>query len=488
MNDEVARLQTQLDRLSDELSTAQKNIRKLEKRDTWRPNALALTCFALVIALGISLFGAKASSENERKEASALSSDVPTKVKAPFEVDDQNGQPIMIVREDNGPNGSIDRGVYIFNEARQAVIHLRSTSDDGGGGRIRVGDGITGATTESGIGNGVEIGGTQQKSGVQIVRQGKKVVSIGGEQYDKYTVVDGKQVTEKGGAIQVFDSSEKPIATLNGQKAGGSLTIFGSASKPIATLDSQTDGGSLKLYNSNNKTEATLDALKDGGSLKIQGADSKTQASLDTQSDGGSLKLFGTGEKKAVTLESKSDGGSLSIFNTAEKAAATLSSDASEGKLAINDKSGELVATVVAGNNGGIMKVSKAGDQHTFSSMNAVDEGLGVLVRKAGARVAFMGSQDGQSIVYVFSGSDSPTAGLLASKAGKGVVAVYNNLVPIAFLTESDKHDGGGSVTVTDPAGNGVFSAGYSGDGGEACLDRKGTLKCLGIGLPLQIN
>ena len=43
---------------------------------------------------------------------------------------------------------------------------------------------------------------------------------------------------------------------------------------------------------------------------------------------------------------------------------------------------------------------------------------------------------------------------------------------------------GGGNVTTTDPAGSGVFSAGFiGGDGpGTACVLHKG-MKCLGVGL-----
>jgi len=76
----------------------------------------------------------------------------------------------------------------------------------------------------------------------------------------------------------------------------------------------------------------------------------------------------------------------------------------------------------------------------------------------------------------------------VTSFEGKGVVVAYNQAgKAIAFLTEKDNH--GGSVTVADPAGDGVFSAGFTGDGGNACVsNRKRGLQCLGIGLPLQIK
>ena len=88
---------------------------------------------------------------------------------------------------------------------------------------------------------------------------------------------------------------------------------------------------------------------------------------------------------------------------------------------------------------------------------------------------------------YFGKGSNTALASV-TSFEGKGVVVAYNQAgKAIAFLTEKDNH--GGSVTVADPSGDGVFSAGFTGDGGNACVsNRKRGLQCLGIGLPLQIK
>jgi hypothetical protein len=77
---------------------------------------------------------------------------------------------------------------------------------------------------------------------------------------------------------------------------------------------------------------------------------------------------------------------------------------------------------------------------------------------------------------------------VLSTVDSKGFIAVFSGKHAIAFLTESDKHPGGGNITVTDPGGLGVFSAGFTGEGADVCIDRKSSLKCLGIGLPLTIN
>jgi hypothetical protein len=131
----------------------------------------------------------------------------------------------------------------------------------------------------------------------------------------------------------------------------------------------------------------------------------------------------------------------------------------------------------------------KSGDPTTYTAINAIDKGIGLAVRSSGVRKAFVGtSSEGIGGVYVYGSGDDPAAGLFTYGGGKGCVSVFSHNVSIAFLAESDKHAGGGSVTATDPAGNGIFSAGYTGDGGDVCVNRKNGLKCLGIGLPLQIE
>jgi hypothetical protein len=303
---------------------------------------------------------------------------------------------------------------------------------------IKVTEAGAGATSVGGEVNGVEIGGTREKSGIQIVRGGKKVASIGAEQGDK--------LAENGGVIQVYNSSEKPAVTLSVGKNGGELNVFDTKSKQAAALGSETGGGSLKIYGSSDQPRAVL----------------------GTEADGGSLKIFGSGDKPV----------------------ANLISDAGDGKLWIGDKGGRTVAGVFANDNGGVVKVMRNGDATTYTSMSAIDAGMGLAVRVAGVRKSYVGTSgdDGNGGVFVYGNSDHPAAALRTYGGGKGLGSIYSNDVAIAFMAESDKNPGGGEFTATDPAGNGIFAAGFAGDGGEACVNRKSGLKCLGVGLPLQIN
>ena len=434
MNDEIAKLQLQLDHLNEQFRNAQRTIRKLEHRSTWRrPNAVLLIVLVGAVALSVSLWSAKASSHVYH--ALYPSDTTPTKLKAPFEVDDDNGIPIMVVR-DQGGDANIGRGVYVIDQSRKAVVRLGTTDDDGGGGMIMVTETGPMTTSTGSQVNGVEIIGAKEKSTVQVIRDAKKIVSMGGEQEDK-----------------------------GGSESGGSVQVFGT----------------------NEKSAGALSATKTGGELKIYDAKNKQAAKLGGDSVGGSLNIYGAGDKPKVAVSVDSDGGTISIYGTGDKAIATLKSNAGDGKLSIADKEGNPVVEAVANQTGGYVKVMKDGDDKTYTSINSFAAGNGLKVRKAGVDTVFVGEgSEGGTIENYNAAGDM--VGSLGTIGGKGLIAVFSGKHAVAFMTESDKHPGGGNVTTTNPAGEGIFSAGFTGEGGDACINRKTGLKCLGIGLPLQIN
>lgn len=369
----------QIDRLSDELRAARGNIRNLEKPAPWRPNALALVCLAFVVALSIDTFGTKASSGNNATERSTPSTDVPTKVKAPFEVVDDSGRTILRVQDNDPSPSGVGRGAYIVDPSNKIAVDL--TSSTLGGGRVRV-------RSASDQLKFVQMSSNDTLFGLQLAIDGKNTMAQIG------------QFEGKDPVIELNNASGKPAAALSLKTGEGNVSVFGSADKP----------------------------------------------------------------------------------------AATLQSDSGEGKLWVNDKGGRAVAGVISNDSGGVVKVMKNGDATTYTSISAIEKGMGLAVRIGGVRKSFVGTnEEGNGAVLVYSAGEDAVAGL-STNGGKGLVGAFSHGVPIAFLTESDKHPGGGSVTATDPGGNGIFSAGFTGEGGDACINRKSGLKCLGIGLPLQIN
>jgi hypothetical protein len=122
------------------------------------------------------------------------------------------------------------------------------------------------------------------------------------------------------------------------------------------------------------------------------------------------------------------------------------------------------------------------------AGMNPAAAGAGTIraANPKGENVAFMGtSSEGEHGVVGVAKGGKDVAAMMAEPR---VVAVYNDTgAPIVSIGKSDKSEGG-NLTTRDPAGEGVFSAGYNSavGGGDACVYRakKQNIFCLGIGVP----
>jgi hypothetical protein len=300
--------------------------------------------------------------------------------------------------------------------------------------------------------------------------------------------------------FEVVDKEGKTIMLVKEKGAAGDdrgAYIYSPKGTSVVDMiaEQYTNGGTVAVSNgeSNQKKQVYLQSDKDFSGLSIYKADGNSPAvSIGAISGKNSayVKVAGDNGKLAAGLESQPSGGKLSIYGTGDLPVTTIQSDGAGGNVSVNDTGGNLVASMFTKSGAGGVKVSKTGDPQTYASMNAADASLGLVVRKASAKRAFLGvDNDGVGVVYVFSKTDQPVAGITTYDLGKGLVGVFGPTgKPIAFLAESDKHPGGGNVTATNPDGEGIFSAGYTGEGGDACIDRKSGLKCLGVGLPLQIN
>jgi hypothetical protein len=97
---------------------------------------------------------------------------------------------------------------------------------------------------------------------------------------------------------------------------------------------------------------------------------------------------------------------------------------------------------------------------------------------------AVQGREDGTGAVDVFGEDGSGVAGLEVDRGG-GLIAVRDDGKSIAALGQSS-HGNGGNITLNDSSGSGVFSAGSGSDEGEACVNLKNGMWCMGKNLPLQ--
>lgn len=153
--------------------------------------------------------------------------------------------------------------------------------------------------------------------------------------------------------------------------------------------------------------------------------------------------------------------------------------------LYVFDERGQTVAQLVNSNGGGKLKVQMPASNN-YVATAANKDAVGSVVKQDGKQRAFMGLSGNGGLMAIYRGDgEFPSAAMQMALNNSGLVAVFRGDTAISYLTESDS-PGGGNVTATDPAGKGVFSAGYDGSQGAACIGHKGKLHCLGIGLPLS--
>jgi len=306
--------------------------------------------------------------------------------------------------------------------------------------------------------------------------------------------------TKMQAPFEVVDGQGKTILLVQDRSEETQLTrgayIYSKSGKPVVDLSATTlggGGGRIRTTSDDEQAFTVMVGTNNVSALTTNKSGKRTTMIGTEDENPATVKVYrDDGQKTAAAIELQEGRGALNVFGTGDKPVASVQSDAGDGRLWINDKDGQPVAGVFANDNGGVVKVMKSGDPKTYSAINAVNSGLGLAIRKDGTRLVFAGAsgENGEKgSVFVYGGGENPVAGVTSYGGGKGLVAIFNQtLKPIAMLAESDKHPGGGNITASDPGGNGIFSAGYAGEAGEACVTRKTGLWCMGTNLPLQMK
>jgi hypothetical protein len=160
-----------------------------------------------------------------------------------------------------------------------------------------------------------------------------------------------------------------------------------------------------------------------------------------------------------------------------------------EGNVGVQIKSGEHTTISLDERSGAAALRAFSGDD-LIAAVGGGDAGI-VQVAQGGRVYAKMIAAAGGGAVNVYDPSGAPRASMTTlDNPGEGLIVLRNSSgMGVAYLTHGGGGEGG-NLTVTDPSGEGVFSAGAARDGlGEACVTRaksggsEGTY-CLGIGLP----
>jgi len=316
-------------------------------------------------------------------------------------------------------------------------------------------------------------------------------------------------VAESGdaGEVELFRGSERKISVSAAAAPG--LRVFGGAGQEagLAAYLGEDGIAGLALHSGDNLV-ASLGASKD-------------------DPDGAQLILFQSGQP-AVIAGPGLDGGAkgVQIFDKGDTPTIELVKTPNTGTGLFVTADGPGIFTGV--NYKSKPEMSLVNGDNTIAVLKELDElsGWGSLIIHGSnkPRIALQGSgagnpslkildeegktvfgggvaSDGQS-VFQLDGTETPGIRMWAGQGtgvnvyahgdlvatlnsvdvpGKGLIAVYDGGNSVARLGTGSH--GGGNVTTTDPAGDGVFSAGYTPDGpGTACVAHKG-IKCLGIGL-----
>ncbi|MDE1923944.1 MAG: hypothetical protein KGL92_11400 [Gammaproteobacteria bacterium] len=263
------------------------------------------------------------------------------------------------------------------------------------------------------------------------------------------------QVTDKSGAkgesraVQVINASGNIAATITVDAYGSTFALGERGGRGSAP----TSGIAMSMSAAGTGANATLKLLQ------------AQQPGITLAATSGSSRIAVGGSESGPTLS----------LNTSTRDGATV-------KLSNQRQAGVSIA---AASGGGSIKLARFGSPNSYVTAAANNDGLGLKVRSDGHSLAWIGagvdSADGQVLIF---GHDHAVAGLQTYSGGKGQMTVWNAAgQPVAFLAESDKNSGG-NVTVANGSGTGVFSAGATADGGDACADHKGHLHCLGVSIP----
>jgi hypothetical protein len=290
----------------------------------------------------------------------------------------------------------------------------------------------------------VAVGADKEFRGLEIyAANGMAVVSVMAKGMHGQVSVSGESSEGSGrvsvsgggsGALQIY-AGDKVVAEVTGEGSNGQVKVFGDSGSTAGTLAVVEDKAGLQLESGDEVAYLRSDELRiASGEKKLT-----VQASSVTLSDG---------DKTQAELgeDSKEGNMRLKIMNASGKDVVALGESSAlgnSGALVIRDASGEVVATVAA-----------------------------------------MGA--GRGSVNVFGKGASALAEIKVDDNGQGVVAVRDGTgKAVAFLTGSSSGQGG-NVTATNPAGDGVFSAGWNGEEGAACVNLKSGMWCMGKNLPLQ--
>ncbi len=236
----------------------------------------------------------------------------------------------------------------------------------------------------------------------------------------------------------------------------------------------------------------------------IQGAGGKTVLRVQPDGymllgagDGNQIAFFArSGEPASIAIQSSNTQAVLSagteatlILTKPGTAETRLSAGGAELGLFV-EKNGQLAAGLggAAGKPVALRLYNQGGKVIAAAGENPRGAGTGFMYVGNGSQngSALAAEDDGSGLIQVFAADGTVAAGMVGKER---LIGAYNaSGAAVATLSKAGQSEGG-NVTARNPAGEGVFSAGFNNavGGGDACVYRakRQNTFCIGIG-PLQ--
>ncbi|QTR54523.1 hypothetical protein [Thiothrix unzii] len=266
-----------------------------------------------------------------------------------------------------------------------------------------------------------------------------------------------------------LEALEARIAKLeaNHNTVQAPFKVIDAAGKTLMTVNSDKGISSLRLGEPGNAMAALL---IDGESARVIAANKSNIGYLNADANISQTVLSSNGVRTAIG--SPEEGVNGMVISNADNRQPLGEMALRPGKkfaLRLYDEAGKVVVS--------------AGTNPTTSGSGTV-----MAANTQGENVAFVGtSSDGQTGVVSVAKGGKDTAALISEPR---MIVLYNDAgEAITTLAKSQEGTGeGGNITIRQPDGEGIFSAGYNAEagGGDACVYRakKQNMFCLGIGVP----
>ncbi|OQX11371.1 MAG: hypothetical protein BWK73_17910 [Thiothrix lacustris] len=280
---------------------------------------------------------------------------------------------------------------------------------------------------------------------------------------------------------------EKRIAVLE-DEVQALLAKQGKPSQVKAPFEVVDSDGRVMLRVSN---DAKADMLDMGGGLVLMNYTTEQRGRVIVSSSGGRAVMEADAKSASIVVESakyttrmgsgpNGEGNGFFVRDAGGVAA--------NGSATPTKPLAEIAA--LAGKKVALRLYDDAGNAVVSAGTNPAAAGAGTVkvANTKGEPVAFLGtSENGESGALGVAKNGKNTAALLSEPR---MMVLYNDAgEAITTLAKSQEGTGeGGNITIRQPDGEGIFSAGYNADlgGGDACVYRakKQNVFCLGIGVP----